>query len=138
MQLRIRRWIFLALIVSSFFIMIYGRHAGGPWVLFELLGILNFPEFLHRGDFISFIALTSVITGQLLFLFLGLRTVSGVKLWLLLISPLMVTIPLIIMLSELIEFQKQTINSVIPFFVMVVIFYAECTIKLTKSTQLSS
>ncbi|WP_298515674.1 hypothetical protein [uncultured Kordia sp.] len=138
MKLRISRWIFLALIVSSFFFMVYGRHVGGPWVLFEFFIFLNLPEIIQRGDFINFLPFLVVLTGQLLFLFLGLKTVSGTKLWLLLIAPLLVTIPLLIALTEMVEFQRQTTISAIPFLVMVVVFYVECIFKLTKSKQIDS
>lgn len=135
MKLRISRWIFFAVIISSFFIMIYGRHVGGPWVLFEFLVFFNISEIIDKGDFAVLLHCVSVTTGQLLFLYLGWRTVTGYKLWGLLIAPLLVTIPLIFMLTELGEFQKQTTNSAIPFFIAVVIFYIECIFKLTKNRK---
>lgn len=134
MKLRIKRWIFFTLIISSFFIMIYGRHVGGPWVLFEVMMIFNIAEVLERFDFVDLIGFLTIISGQLLFLFLGLKTVTGFRLWLLLIAPLLVTIPLIFSISTLIEFQKETIISAIPFFVMVVVFYVACSVKLIKKT----
>ncbi|EDP94817.1 hypothetical protein U8527_07855 [Kordia algicida OT-1] len=67
--------------------------------------------------------------------FLGLRTVQGYKLWLLLVSPLLVTIPVIAYLMNVTEFQKETTQSAIPFFVMVVIFYAHSFWKLKKNQQ---
>ncbi|MFK7750313.1 MAG: hypothetical protein AB8B65_18120 [Kordia sp.] len=134
MKLRIKRWIFFALIMSSFFFMVFGEHLGGPWVLFEVFMFLNIHEILDDGDIVNFLPFIVVLIGQLLFLFLGLKTVSGFRLWLLLIAPLLVTIPLIFSISTLIEFQKETIISAIPFFVMVVVFYVACSVKLIKKT----
>lgn len=133
MKLRISRWVFLAVIVSSFFIIMYGRHVGGPLVLFEFFMIADIFSILQRNDFVLFLPFLAVIAGQLLFLFLGLRTLTGYKLWLLLISPLLVTVPLIYMLSFLTTFQKETTISAIPFLVMVVVFYVDCYIKLKKN-----
>ena len=126
------RWVFLAVIVSSFFIIMYGRHVGGPLVLFEVFMIADILNILQHNDLVLFLPFLAIIVGQLLFLFLGLRTVTGYKLWLLLISPLLVTVPLIYLLSSLTTFQKETTFSAIPFFVMIVVFYVDCYIKLKK------
>lgn len=133
MKLRLRRWIFFALILSSFFVFIFGGHGGGPWMLFHFFTLLNLPEILTNSDFGTILSLISVSIGQFLFLYLGWKTVTGYKLWLLLVSPLLVLIPLLIMLTELIEFETLTRMSAIPFSVMVVIFYIECTMKLSIS-----
>ncbi len=133
MKLRISRWVFLAVIHASFFIIMYGRHVGGPLVLFEFFMIADIFSILQRNDFVLFLPFLAVIAGQLLFLFLGLRTLTGYKLWLLLISPLLVTVPLIYMLSSLTTFQKETTISAIPFLVMVVVFYVDCYMKLKKN-----
>ena len=132
MKLRMTRWVFLAVIVSSFFIIMYGRHVGGPLVLFEVFMIADILNILQHNDLVLFLPFLAIIVGQLLFLFLGLRTVTGYKLWLLLISPLLVTVPLIYLLSSLTTFQKETTFSAIPFFVMIVVFYVDCYIKLKK------
>jgi len=135
MKLKIHPLIFLSLIVSSFFLTVYGRHVGGPWVLFEILLISELPTMLFRGDLFNFLLIASALTGQLLFLFLGLRTVEGYKLWLLLLSPLLVVIPVITLLLSVTEFQKQTTQSAIPFFSMVVIFYIYSCWKLKKNPE---
>jgi len=137
MQLKINRWIFFGVIISSFFVMLIGRHLGGPWVLFEIFMILDIPNILQRSDLLTFLPIGCILIGQLLFL-LGWRTVKGTKLWLFLSAPLCVLIPLLYIFSTLKEFQKETIQSAIPFFVMVAIFYAHCFLKLKKSTPINS
>ena len=138
MKLKINPLIFLLLIVSSFFVMVYGRHVGGPWVMFEFFMIFNLPSALFEGNFIGFLIIASVVTGQLLFLFLGLRTVKGYKLWLLVLSPLLVTLPVLFYLFSLQEYQRETVISAIPFLSMVLIFYVHCFLKLKKSAKLNA
>ena len=132
MQLKTNRWIFFGVIISSFFIMAFGRHVGGPWVLFEVFMILDIPNILQRSDLLSFVPILCILIGQVLFL-LGWRTINGTKLWLFLSSPLCVLIPLLYILSTLEEFKKETMQSAIPFFIMVVVFYVHCFLKMKKN-----
>ncbi|QHI36235.1 hypothetical protein IMCC3317_15940 [Kordia antarctica] len=134
MELKISRWIFFGVIVSSFFVQIFGVHVGGPWVLFEIFMILDLPNILQRSDLSSFLPILFIVIGQILFL-LGWRTVKGYKLWLFMLSPLFVLIPLLFMLSTLESSQKETTLSAIPFFVMIVVFYVECFFKLKRNTN---
>jgi hypothetical protein len=134
MELRINRWVFLGVIVSSFFVMVFGRHVGGPWVLFEIFMILDIPNILQRDDLISFLPILFILIGQILFL-LGWRTVKNHKLWFFLLSPLCVLIPLLYILSTLEKYQKETIQSAIPFFIMVAIFYAHSFLKLKNNAK---
>lgn len=134
MELRISRWIFFGVIISSFFIQVFGAHLGGPWVLFEILMILNVLNILQSEDLISFLPILFIVIGQILFL-LGWQTVKGYALWLFLLSPLFVLIPLIYMLSTLGNSQKETTLTAIPFFVMIVVFYVECFFKLKRNTS---
>lgn len=132
MELKINRWIFFGVIVSSFFVQVFGVHVGGPWILFEIFMILDLPAILQRSDLSSFFPIASIVIGQLLFL-LGWRTVKNYKLWLFLLSPLFVLIPLLYIISTLENSQKETTVSAIPFFVMIVVFYVECFLKLKRN-----
>ncbi|MEM6686622.1 MAG: hypothetical protein AAF617_12645 [Bacteroidota bacterium] len=130
MKLRINRWVFFAVIFSSFFIMIYGRHVGGPCILFELLIFFNLPDIIRDADLFTIIYFLSIVTGQVLFLYLGWRTVTRYKAVLLLLSPVFVITPMMMMILDLDEFQKQTLMTTIPFFIAICIFYASCIFQL--------
>lgn len=135
MQLKISRWIYFGVIVSFFFVMVFGAHVGGPLVLFEVFMLIELPNVLQQSGLIDFLPNLLLVIGQLLFLFLGWRTVKNYKLWLLLSSPLCIITYLITYAMSLDQFRAATLQSMIPFFSMTIVFYVYCFMKLKNPSN---
>ena len=134
LSLEINKVVYLGLMASFLFVLIVDRHFAMPFIIAEFFAFSNLFE--PGSTFSGFIPFILIVTGQIFFMLFGVRKTSKIKLILLLISPILITIGLLLFSMELNEYHKlPTIKTMIPFWVVSIIFYGHSAWKIKNYYQ---
>ena len=129
-KIKISKFIYFGIIISFLIILIVDRHFAMPLFIAEFFAVYNLLKF-ESNVILEFLPFFLIIIGQLFFLIFGIQNVNKLKLILLLSSPLIISLGLILFSKTLVEYHKlPTIKTMIPFWIVSLIFYGNYIRKL--------
>lgn len=134
---KINKPIYVGVIISFLIILVVDRHFAIPFIITEIFALNNLLKFKTNVIF-EFFPFFLVIIGQLFFLIFGIKSVNKLKLILLLLSPLIISLGLILFSKTLTDYHRvPTIKTMIPFWIASLVFYSNYIWKVKNKNGLT-